>query len=432
MSFPPRCAKNRRRTPARVPLSLAGLLSAVLAMAQPPPPYHYQGEVRIEPDTGRLVADWTITVREPEPRERTFLLRDTLPKVRVAGDVVESRMGRREGLDGFTAVTVVLDPDSERPVLRLAYEGVPIPEPMDNDINGIEPERIELNVDSFWFPIDARFTQKLTADLRLAVPGEGWQAVSTGATTPTDDGFRIVNDDPHLDIAFTASRRFRITEAEGFTVYDQRAQSQGTDTLVETAGYCRDFLNARWGRQKPLPASRLLIARRDSSGYARENYIVFTDVADPEPAKLTRFVCHEFAHQWAAGAPFNTVDNWINEGFAEYLGMMAVRERLGQDAFDELLAAMREQVAGERLPPLWTPGATERRPYLVNYRVAPLALFRLEQAIGAEPFLAFTQALLAQPVKTTPALLNTLEAVAGTQARETFAGLLAEGAGRSP
>ncbi len=408
----------------------AGTLLTGAALAQESPgadaPYHYTGQVRIDPQSGHIAAEWVIEVNEPEPRERTFLLRDTLPEVAVVGDVAGFTTGRREGLDGFLAVTVQLPVDVASPVVRLSYEGVPIPVPMDNDINGIEPDRVELNVDSFWFPIDARFSKELIAEVLVLIPGDGWQAVTTGEAVPVEGGFRLVNADPRLDIAFTLSRHFRITQAEGFTLYDQRESAAGTDALVETAAFCRAFLDQRWGQAAPLPASRLLIARRSESGYARENYIVFTDIANTRPPELTRFVCHEFAHHWASGGKFDTVDNWINEGFAETLGMMAVRERLGQAAYDALQDTMKDQVAGQSLPPIWTPGATERGPYLVNYRKAPLALARLESTIGRERFLAFTQSLLVQPVKTTPGLLDTLESVAGTEARAGFEAILAE------
>lgn len=405
-------------------IALLALLLSGGALAQAPG-YHYEGRVRIDDRSGELEAEWRIAVLDTAPGQRTFLLRDTIDQVQVSGDIMGHEVGSAEGLDAFTAVTVALDPAAARPRVRIAYRGVPIPEPMDNDINGIEPGRVELNVDSFWFPIDARFNQLLTAELTVEVPGEDWQAVTTGSANPVDGGFRLVNRDPRLDIAFTLSTGFEVTAAEGFTVYDQRSANGGTDKLVATAAWCRDFLNERWGADHPLPASRLLIAERDSSGYARQNYIVFTDIAETTPPKLTRFVCHEFAHYWASGGKFDTVDNWINEGFAEYLGLMAVRERLGQNAFGGLVIAMKAQLEGKDLPPTWVPGDTERKPYLVNYRKAPLALADLEEQIGQETFLAFTQALLAQPVKTTPGLLDTLETVAGAEARAWFTAALA-------
>ena len=141
---------------------------------------------------------------------------------------------------------------------------------------------------------------------------------------------------------------------------------------------------------------------------------------------MLRFVCHEFAHFWARGGRFNTVDNWINESYAEYLGTMAVRTYLGQDAFEAMVEGYRKQIAGEDLPHIWKPGDTERLPYLVNYRKGTLALHRLEQRLGEEQFLAFTQELFRSREKSTPMMLDTLESMAGTESRAFFEAVLAE------
>jgi hypothetical protein len=46
------------------------------------------------------------------------------------------------------------------------------------------------------------------------------------------------------------------------------------------------------------------------------------------------------------GAKFDTADNWINEAFAEYLRLMAVREYLGEAVCDEMPACF-ESMLGE-------------------------------------------------------------------------------------
>lgn len=408
-----------------------GFMAAVLYAATVPADpsvadYHYAGTVRIDAASGDLDADWLIHVLKPDSDRITFVLRNTLGDVKARGTgVASASVESQPDMEDFTAVSIVLDKHVDNPVIELSYSGVLIPEPMENRINAIEPDRVELNVDSFWFPIDRRFTKLLSAEVDVLL-GEGWKGVTTGETHLVDGGLRLVNDDPRMDIVFTASRSFHTTQAEGFTLYDQRKDRAGTERLVEAAGRCRDFLNQRFGQGDPLPASRLLITSRASSGYARQNYIVFTDISHTAPAPLTRFVCHEFAHYWARGGKFDTVDNWINESFAEYIGTMAVREFLGQAEYEAMLEAMAEQIAEQSLPPIWTPGATARGPYGVNYRKGPLVLARLEKLIGKATFLEFTRALFRSPVKTTPGLLDALEQVAGAEHRAAMVAMLAE------
>ncbi len=388
--------------------------------------YHYQGTLKINPESGHLAADWQITVFDTNETAATFLLRETLSDFKVSGaGVASSEIKRQSGFGEYWAVTVEFA-DSDQPrQIQISYNGILLPEPMENRINSITPDMVELNVDSFWFPIDQRFNKLLSVELAIDI-GQGWQGVTTGAATTTDNGIKINNTDPRLDIAFAMSKSFHISRQQGFEIYDLREHRLGTDKLVNAALKCRDFLNTRFGKNNPLPDGRLLITERPSSGYARENYIVFTDIADTEPAPLMRFVCHEFAHYWSRGAKFDTVDNWINEGFAEYLGTMAVREYFGESAHQEMLEAFAEQIADQELPRIWREGDTVRGPYLVQYRKAPLLLSKLETALGREKFMRFLQVLLPEPVKTTESLLLNLEGLAGAGHREMFEQQLGE------
>lgn len=392
--------------------------------------YHYAGSLKINPDTGHIKADWSVTVFDPNETNIAFFLRHTLSDIEVTGaDVANVETEKQPGPEGFWVVKVELaeSPDNaggnDRSI-RISYGGVLIPEPMENHINAIEPGRVELNVDSFWFPIDARFTKFTTADLTVHI-GEGWQGVTTGEAVPIEDGFRIVNTDPRIDIAFSLSKSFYITQSDGFTIYDQREQHEGTDRLVATANKCRSFLDNRFGMTDPLPVAKLLITERSSSGYARENYIAFTDISETKPAPLMRFVCHEFAHYWSRGAKFDTVDNWINEAFAEYIGMMAVREYLGQAAYDEMLTSFASQIADEELPRVWKQGDTARTSYLVQYRKGPLVLARLENNVGQTAFLEIIYKYFNSTPKTTEGLIATVASVSGPEQAAMFEVMLA-------
>ncbi|NNE05363.1 MAG: hypothetical protein HKN15_06535 [Xanthomonadales bacterium] len=417
---------NPNPTPSWISLCCMVLLLLTPLAQATEADYHYAGQLVIDPDSGHIRADWQITVYDEAETAIKFVLRDTLGNIVIGGSGVASGGATREaGYENFWAINVELAEPAPFRVISLSYDGVLMPRPLSNRINAIEAGRIELSVDSFWFPIDVRFSKEFTADLVVRA-GDGWQGVTTGEIRPVQDGLLIHNQDPRMDIVFTLSKSWHITEGEGFTVYDQRETREGTERVLASARFCRDFLNQRFGREDPLPTGSLLITDRPSSGYARENYIVLTDISNTEPAPLTRFVCHEFAHYWSTGAKFDTVDNWINEAFAEYIGMMAVREQLGDEAFDELRNKMQEQIAGRELPRVWAEGDTERGPYLVQYRKAPLLLAQLEESIGEETLIDWLQLYFANPEKTTTGLLAALETVAGADSRKHFEQMLEE------
>ncbi|WP_286829769.1 MULTISPECIES: hypothetical protein [Kordiimonas] len=389
--------------------------------------YHYSGHVAIVPESGFLKASWVIDVRDPADDQITFFIRDTLGNVTVGGeDAASSSLGQVEGMEDFTAINVDLKPSGGAArQIEISYDGELISKPLPHNINTISSEIIELNVDSFWFPIDKRFSKVLSADVTIDVPGT-WHGLSTGEVQTEEGKIRITNTDPRLDIAFTLAKAPRLTQAGGFDIFDLRATDAGIEALGNTAAACMTELNARFGQTQPLPVAKLVVTSRNAGGYARENYIVLTDIGDTPPDRLTQFICHEFGHYWARGAAFKTVENWLNEAFAEYTGFVGVRTILGEEAFKGQLERFANQIEGKDLPPIWTEGATERSPYLVNYRKAPLVLAEFEKQIGRDSFLRIVQRFFAQPVKTTPQLLTTVSEVAGPEASARFKEMLAK------
>ncbi len=405
---------------------LQGALALVMAAAALAPAsaqygeavYHYEGVMAADVETGFVDLDWRISVLDPATEEVTFVLAPSLGNIEAGGDVSGFEIGAQDTLQ---TVTIGLAPTGEGAVrvIELSYDGVLFPEPPNNEINAVSTERVELSVDGFWLPVDATFQGYLTADLTVDV-GAPWQGVANGSVEQLPTGIRIRNTQASLDIAFTLAPDFRVTEADGFTLYDLRDDEAGMERLIAAARYCFDYLDPLYGARSALPEAHFVIHRRSESGYNRRSYIALTDISDTEERALTQFLCHELSHHWSMGAAFSTVENWLNESFAEYAGVMAVRARFGEEAFEARLTRFREQIAGEDLPPIWEPGATARGPYLVNYRAGPLALSDLESRIGRARFAEFMRRYMVDEINTTPDLLDMLEAVAGADERDWF------------
>jgi hypothetical protein len=389
--------------------------------------YHYRGTVTIDPASGHLSANWTIDVLHDSTEPVTFYIRDTLGNITASGPSLRSSdVQKVSGFQDFWGITITLEePSSAGPrQVQLAYDGILIPEPMGNRINTISEDVIELNVDSFWFPIDAAFSRMIATDLTVHVPG-AWKGISTGTVTSDADGIKIRNTSPRIDIAFTLAEDPRVETTEHYEIFDLRPDGKGLQELKKTADACYTELNTSYGAHNPLQRGKFVITTRNESGYARTNYIVLTDIGDTTPERLTQFICHEFAHYWSQGADFGTVENWLNEAFAEYTALEAVRNILGEDAYSLQIGRFEKQIADQTLPPIWREGDTARGPYLVQYRKAPLLITRFAQDIGREKVLAIIRAFWRQHIRTTPKLLEIIETEAGLEARQTFTRYLA-------
>ena len=387
--------------------------------------YHYEGELTVDVETGFVDLDWRISVLDDTAETLTFLLGPSLENIVVGG----AASGFEVAPQGpFQAVTIALDPQTETTprTVEIRYDGILFPEPPGNDINAITPERVELTVDGFWLPLDATFQGFLTADITVDV-GAPWQGVAFGDVERLPTGVRIRNIEAALDISFTLAPAFRVVREDGFTIHDLRDTDDGSSRLIEAASFCFGYLDPLYGARDPLPDAQFVIHRRDESGYNRRSYIALTDISGDDAEALTQFLCHELSHHWSMGANFNTVENWLNESFADYAANMALRARFGEADFLARMNRYQAQIAGEALPPIWVPGATQRGPYLVNYRSGPIALWNLETRIGRPRFAAFMRRYMVDGINTTPELLNMLGEVAGQDAQAWFQNELGNG-----
>lgn len=416
----------------------AGILALSLtpvALAQAPAArFHYDGEMVITPASGHVALDWTIRVQEDDIEAVTFLLSPSFQDVRITGDDVAGvTAGELETFSGpVPAYTVALHPggNADGRQISIGYAGILLPEPMETRINTVEAGKVELTVDSFWMPFDTRFTSLVTADIEIELAGEdlaGWSGVGIETLVPAGGGFYLEQTRPALDVAFTLTSRSERIEADGYVIHDMRAEpGAGIDAVSGALGFCTGYLNALAGPGGPLPHAAVTVNDRSEAGYSRGTLIALTDIADEDPVSLYQFICHELAHYWSRGNAL-TVENWLNEGIADTMANMAVRDAFGEDAYEARLEAYRSAVEAspDGRGAVWTPAHQERPPYVIMYRKAPLVMARLEARVGRDMFARIMRAYAVEAVATTPALLELVEREVGADARAGFEAMLA-------
>lgn len=387
---------------------------------------HLDGWVRIEPETSFIEARWTITLDQPETSQITYWLYAGLENVTVSGPGVASYQVSAEAApDDIQAIIIDLsEPDGGARRFEIAYSGVLFPEPMASQINSISPDLIELTVDSYWKPRDARGDQRLTAEVMVEIEGD-WTPVSSGRPEPRPGGFAFVFERPNWNVPITLLGEHRSLDAGRYRILDRREEVHDLQPLAEAAGFCTEFLDSRFGERERLPQASIVIHRRPDVGYARGTMISLPDMGRDFTVGHFRVICHELAHFWSLNGNPRTVENWLNESFAEYIAILAIRERYGEAAFEaeiERLEQRLERRLDDRgaLPAIWTPEDASRRPHGVTYIKGPLALAALEARIGRDAFAEFLRRAMVERIATTPDLLEALEDVAGADHRAWF------------
>lgn len=387
----------------------------------------YETDVALDPANASLTARSTFRylATKATAKRVSLLLNRGLSVPSLQGPRVRSfRLAASELSPLWNRIDVELDGTAapgSMVTLHMTYAGRP--EFSSDAVNGISESWVELNVDSQWHPIAATFDQEIVGNVRITLPA-GWQVLGSGQVETTGLKHVIRNRIPQLDVAFVAAPFFDKASAGQFTVYFRKAPRATAAAVLEAAGNCSAYLNARYGAGAPLPDGSLVLADRQGPGYARKNYIVLSQVNPADKEGLHQFLCHELTHYWTRSAGAFSPDHWMSEAFAEYVAGRYIRDHVGRAAFDRRRSQW--EAAGGAHGPVWTPESTARSSFFVMYRKAPYLLSALEDRIGAERMDRFVERYLTEGVQTTVQLLKHLEAVAGKDAADWFRVRLAE------
>jgi hypothetical protein len=224
------------------------------------------------------------------------------------------------------------------------------------------------------------------------------------------------------------SRRRSSINVHYVSIHDSTAQRLAEDVLDVMDTYVRWF-----GGEQPPSVSLIASLRERGGGYARPGAIVLSGLADDEfvddRTDYVRFLSHEAAHLWWTGAATDSWEDWLNESFAEYSALLAVRERFGTGEFERRLELKRQRMANT--PQLWefarNDTSTEGKALLVQtilYDKGPIFLHALAQRMGEESFLQLCRVMVENGVTSTSDFLELLEVRADMWTMIWFEGLL--------
>ena len=295
----------------------------------------------------------------------------------------------------------------------------------------ITPAWAELGLYLPWFPL--QFDNKpsdLTFTLKVITP-PGFQVSSFGRSEQLDGAYYFNWPHPTNEIVVAAGPNLqtRLFESETSRVILATSTfgEQATGLLGEDMLWVLERLSGWFGPVRPGEFTLIESPRPLGGGYSRRGMAVLGGLSEEDyltqrPGFL-RYLAHEAAHSWWWEAPTLTWEDWLNESFAEYSALLALRERHGPEIFDRALEKKRERVP-EGLP-LWeferADTTTPEKQAVVErllYDKGPLLLHELAQRISLPRFLELCRARLWSGVTDTEHLLALLEELEDPASRQ--------------
>jgi aminopeptidase N len=407
---------------------------------------HYDIDLTLDPQAQFLDAKVDLTFRSPIDSldHATFYLHRQLSIRSVTGpELSEYDFDTQSpGPNGYMPEAGTVRVRFQKPLekdesidLHFEYEGTITGWP-EGSANVLTDDWTELGLYFPWFPYNYDDYGPFT--FALAVHADSTYNVRSYGDHELEDGtWHFQWNRPAKDIVLVAarglktmnfSRRRSSINIHYVSIHDSTAQHLAEDVLDVMDTYVRWF-----GGEQPRRVSLIVSLRERGGGYARSAAIVLSNLGDHEFVErrvdYVRFLSHETAHLWWTGAATDSWEDWLNESFAEYSALLAVRERFGEEEFERRLELKRQRI--EDTPPLWEfdrdDTSTERKALVVQkilYDKGPIFLHALAQRIGEESFLLLCGDMVENGVTSTSDLLELLEVRADMWTRIWLEGLL--------
>jgi len=298
------------------------------------------------------------------------------------------------------------------------------------EVNRLTPEWVELGLYAPWFPLPTG-NVLFTYELVISMSPAKYDLVSSGAVTKdTVDGrtcWFVRSVQPVSDIVLLAAPQIFSSSAGSAerieVLYTDRSHEPVAGIIRDAADKLVDHYMQQYQCQESEMDSglKIMIApRSEGGGYVRPGMMVLSEISETDYCQneqsYFQWFAHEIAHLWWYRAPTDCWEDWLNESFAEYAALMAMRDFYGADVFESILAKKRGKAADT--PGIMGLDRNNEAAYQVLYHKGPLVLYELETRMEHRQegsFAGFLQAVLKDQIVSTAQLLDLLADMAGRE-----------------
>ena len=289
--------------------------------------------------------------------------------------------------------------------------------------NSFDEKWIELGGYSAWFPYNAE-ERSFTHTVNVAIDKE-FKVSGSGIVTRNKSGWQIVQNQKSSDIVLLASKNLQtqILQQNDATIRldyidfeNEKAVALAT-TAKQFLGYYEKLFGASGGKYLTFAIN----PTKNVTSYSRIGFISF-QVKGMTDEELSLQIGHELGHLWWRNAGSATWEDWLNESFAEYSAVLAMREKYGADYVARRIEKYRQEI--KDVPPVYELNRDDKFAGLALYRKGPVILSDFSKSVGEQVFLDLLKETSAQKISNTATFLKLVEAKISVQAREELEKLL--------
>jgi hypothetical protein len=381
------------------------------ALAQTPTAYEL--DVMIHPESGKIDVSGRVLVELAHQKSFVFQLHETfritsmkLDGLEIAHVYEDDTPSRMTPTAKKIRVDVPARIENQQVEMSIAYHGKlrELPSFGTPDVGGpflddvVNTNRVELAYYSSWYP-SFDFGSRFETDIEIVIPNE-WTVACIGKQSAQNESSIRFTAKAADDIVIVASPRFKVEEIDTSSgsvhIYHTRLPERFVRREAEETEETLRFFTGRIGSPPLLDGIvKHVYSPRElgQGGYARTGMTVASEgrvstlLLNNPDASLLRGMAHELGHFWWS---FGTGQgDWLNEAFAEYFSLLAVREIQGKEAFEVALTQRKEAVAElpADAPSLATvPASNDGHGTSIRYYKGALMLDHFRRLMGDETF----------------------------------------------
>ncbi len=391
---------------------------------------HYDINLEINPVNQSIIADVDLVLDLSDSGNDTlvFFLHNELSIISVEPDhafdfsfIKKSECPYYYMRNACPLKIIFKEQNQTNPILHIKYQG-----PMRNiawrTTNMLSPGWIELGNYSAWFPYNPEYGN-FRYKVQLSIE-DGYKVSGIGEIKKSDGKWEIVQDDLINDIVIIASRELKsinyLDEHYQIRIDYLLLKDEKAEELVEYAKFILRLYNDWFVPKKGKYTIVLVPPFPDRGAYFRKGFIALLQPAPGSESDITTFklLAHEFAHDWWSGASTNNWEDWLNESFAEYSSLMVIREKYGNEIFNDWIHY--KTFSSKFAEPVIGYADNRRTSNHARYDKGPVALYHLENLLGKEKFINALSEINEAGLKTTNELLNKLEVLTSRTEMEQF------------
>ena len=147
------------------------------------------------------------------------------------------------------------------------------------------------------------------------------------------------------------------------------------------------------------------VPRNNKASYSRKGFVAI----NTSGSKVSKFstIAHEIGHFWWSGAKSSQWEDWLNESFAEFSALMAIKHKFGDEVYQKRLKSFEKVSKGS--PAIWHIDRSSDLATIALYRKGPLILQRANKKFGQEKFDELLKTLISLENKNTASLISKLK-----------------------